>query len=99
MARDGTKTGGRVKGSINRKLPAVKRMAQAGELPLEFMLRFMRDETQEDNIRMDMAKAAAPYLHSKLAPVNPESDKNETVDYEAIGKSLAKEMDEADSAS
>jgi hypothetical protein len=30
----------------------------------------MRDEKEEKHIRLDMAKAAAPYIHSKLAPFN-----------------------------
>jgi hypothetical protein len=71
MARDGIKTGGRKKGSKNKKQPnMVKAAISSGELPLDFMLRFMRDEKEEKHIRLDMAKAAAPYIHSKLAPFN-----------------------------
>jgi hypothetical protein len=33
------------------------------------MLKVMRDETQPTAVRLDMAKAAAPYCHPKLAAV------------------------------
>ncbi|MDR3414640.1 MAG: hypothetical protein P4L83_00505 [Nevskia sp.] len=36
-------------------------------MPLEYMLRVMRDEGQTLAVRMDAAKNAAPYLHAKLA--------------------------------
>lgn len=47
---------------------AQKALAQ-GVTPLEYMLSLMRDETQDLPIRADMAKAAAPYVHPKLANV------------------------------
>jgi hypothetical protein len=37
-----------------------------GELPLEFMLRLMRDENESKTVRCEMAKAAAPYVHAKV---------------------------------
>ena len=69
----GFKTGGRKKGSKNKhKLPVdlgsdvVFQAAQNGETPLEYMLRVMRDQTQEYPRRDEMAKAAAPYVHARL---------------------------------
>ena len=45
-------------------------MAEAGGImPLEFMLQVMRDETAERAERLDMAKAAAPYVHPRLSSV------------------------------
>ena len=38
----------------------------SGETPLEYMLRVMRDDTADDARRDDMAKGAAPYVHSKM---------------------------------
>lgn len=38
-------------------------------MPLEFMLNILRDETVPRDERMDAAKAAAPYVHAKLASV------------------------------
>jgi hypothetical protein len=44
--------------------------AQAGgELPVDYMLRVMRDPTASAKRRDEMAKAAAPFLHSKLASI------------------------------
>jgi len=38
-----------------------------GEMPLDYMIRVMRDPTTEPHRRELMAKAAAPYLHPQLA--------------------------------
>lgn len=64
------KTGGRKKGVPNR-IPTARREALAakGETPLEYMLRVMRDRLADESRRDDMAKAAAPYLHPKLANI------------------------------
>jgi hypothetical protein len=37
-------------------------------MPLEYLLRVMRDPKQDDRRRASAAKAAAPYLHAKLRP-------------------------------
>lgn len=41
-----------------------------GDTPLEYMLRVMRDPETSALRRDDMAKAAAPYLHSRLQSVS-----------------------------
>ena len=41
------------------------------ELPLDFMLRLMRDPDVDQAVRLDCAKSAAPYLHARLAPALP----------------------------
>jgi hypothetical protein len=59
----GRKTGGRQKGTPNKATSAASinaEIAASGELPLEYMLRVMRDETAESLRRDAMAKAAAP---------------------------------------
>ena len=56
---------GRPKGSVNKRTQAYLR-TNGGELPLDYMLRIMRDEQQDKQRRDDMAKAAAPFLHAKL---------------------------------
>ena len=38
-----------------------------GEMPLDYMIRVMRDPTTEPHRRDSMAKAAGPYLHPQLA--------------------------------
>jgi hypothetical protein len=58
-------------------------------MPLQYMLSIMRDPTVDDDRRDEMAKAAAPYLHPKLAAVehrvDPQSEQpkliNATAEY------------------
>ncbi len=48
---------------------ARKAAAEGGIMPLEFMLNVLRDDNVPREERMDAAKAAAPYVHAKLASV------------------------------
>lgn len=76
MAHGGARPGaGRKKGGANRASEeALERARETGELPLDYLLRVMRDPTQEDSRRIDCAKAAAPYLHAKRAPVDSDGE-------------------------
>ena len=58
----------RPKGSFNKKTLAYLR-TNGGELPLDYMLKIMRDPAQPAPRRDEMAKAAAPFLHAKLQSV------------------------------
>jgi hypothetical protein len=61
---------GRPKGSVNKTTAArTAAMAAGGEMPLEYMLRVMRDPTVEHERRDMMAKDSAPYCHNKLAAI------------------------------
>ena len=61
---------GRPKGVKNKKtLELQAAVAASGVTPLEFMLKVMRDPRKGFDIRLDAAKAAAPYVHAKLASV------------------------------
>jgi hypothetical protein len=61
---------GRKKGIPNRASAAREAaIAASGLTPLEYMLSTMRDETKPIELRLDMAKAAAPYVHPRLASV------------------------------
>src|SRR5215471_8895940 len=64
---------GRPRGSRNKRTQALLEAAQnGGELPLDYMLAVMRDPKAQARRRDDMAKAAAPYVHSRLASIeNP----------------------------
>ena len=67
---------GRPRGSRNRltteMLEVVGSMRDAkatignGELPLEFLLEVMRDPARPVELRIEAAKAAAPYIHPKM---------------------------------
>ena len=66
----GKKTGGRRKGTPNRRTAEMRaEMAASGEMPLAYMMRIMRDPSTEPHRRDAMAKAAAPYVHPTLAAV------------------------------
>lgn len=66
--RGGRRPGaGRPKGARAKATElAVQRAGTDGILPLEFMLAIMRDEEADVTLRIDMAKAAAPYVHARL---------------------------------
>ena len=79
------KTGGRQRGTPNKKTAARKAQEAAiaaeiedarsrGIEPLDFMLRIMRDETQDMQFRAQMAKAAAPYRHPQLSSIKHGGD-------------------------
>lgn len=71
MARGGSRPGaGRKAGSVTVRSRAIANgLLDEGESPLEFMLAIMRDPEAKREERLDMAKAAAPYVHAKLASV------------------------------
>ena len=59
---------GRPIGSVNKRTMAYLR-TNGGELPLDYMLKVMRDPEMPVDRRDDMAKAAAPFLHAKLQTI------------------------------
>lgn len=69
--RGGKRPGaGRKRGAITKRTQEATAAILAGGLtPLEYMLGVMRDETAVVDRRDDMAKAAAPYVHPKLAAI------------------------------
>ena len=71
MARGGKRPGaGRKAGSATQKTREIAdKAASEGITPVEYMLDVMRDESAEPSRRDDMAKAAAPYVHPKLAAI------------------------------
>lgn len=61
---------GRKPGSVTTKTREIAEAAIGeGVTPLEFMLKHMRDENAPIAERLDMAKAAAPYIHPKLSSI------------------------------
>lgn len=81
MARGGSRPGaGRPPGSVNKLArDAHERAAAGGILPLDYLLSVMRDDREERGRRIDAAKAAAPYVHPKLQPVDHEGDTTQKV--------------------
>jgi hypothetical protein len=70
---------GRKKGSKNRQ--AVQQIESLCEkyamMPLDLLLTVLNDESEPMERRMKAAKAAAPYIHPRLAPVRAEDLKPE----------------------
>jgi hypothetical protein len=71
MARGGKRDGAGRKAGAPNKASALREaeVAASGTTPLEYMLAIMRDDLSPAARRDDMAKAAAPYVHPKLAAV------------------------------
>lgn len=71
MSRGGSRTGaGRPKGGANKINDEARTKALAGGTsPLDYLLGVLRDEEQKQEVRIDAAKAAAPYVHARLAAV------------------------------
>jgi hypothetical protein len=71
VANGGRRPGaGRPRGSKNTRSAELARKAAAeGKTPLEVMLDFMRTDSNPA-IRFEAAKAAAPYIHPKLANID-----------------------------
>ena len=66
MARRTTATSAAGAGVAARTLAQVRK---GGLAPLDYMLQVMRDDSVEPAKRLDAAKAAAPYVHPRLASV------------------------------
>lgn len=65
---------GRPKGSRNRRTMEAVAAAQDGLSPLDYLLSVVRDLAADEGKRIDAAKAAAPYVHAKLQPVDKDGD-------------------------
>jgi hypothetical protein len=66
----GKKTGGRQRGTPNRRTAEMRaEIAASGELPLDYMLRIMRSKTADPPRRDAMARSAAQYCHPTLQAV------------------------------
>ena len=72
MSHGGKRSGsGRKPGAATRANEEARaRAAEGGEMPLDYMLRIMRDAQQDHDRRDRMAVAASPYVHAKLAQVD-----------------------------
>lgn len=76
MTHGGPRTGaGRKPGAATRlNQEARQKAAEGGLMPLDYMLDILRNEDLSLEDRMDAAKAAAPYVHAKLASVEHKGD-------------------------
>jgi len=66
----GVKTGGRKKGVPNKaSIARAAAIAASGLTPLDFLLSVMRDDQKALEDRLEAGKAAAPYVHPRLANI------------------------------
>ena len=74
MAGGGRQPGaGRPKGSRNKATTERQaKIAASGKTPLDFVIDIMRDETADMAERIECAKAALPYVHSRLQAITLE---------------------------
>lgn len=71
----GKKTGGRQRGTPNRATAAkAAEIAASGLTPLDFMLSVLRNPEQSQEVRLDAAAKAAPYVHPRLAQVETKGE-------------------------
>ena len=70
--RGGKRPGaGRPKGALSKKTrEQLEAVQKGGVTPLDFLLGVMRDGGKDLEYRIDAAKAAAPYVHAKLAQMD-----------------------------
>lgn len=62
---------GRKKGSKDKQTEErEKAIAKSGLTPLDYMLSVLRNKAADKALRMEAAKAAAPYCHPRLAQVD-----------------------------
>lgn len=67
---DGRRANGRPKGATNKRtLETYEKAKKGGELPVEFLLKQMRNKRLALAVRMSAATAAAPYIHARLQAV------------------------------
>ena len=89
----GIKTGGRKPGTLNRATAAkVAEIAASGQTPLDFMLSVMRNEECTPERRLEAAKAAAPFIHPRLAAVEHSGSVAETVKVEMSDIDVARRI-------
>ncbi len=74
------KLGGRQKGTPNKASAAREaKIAASGLTPLEFLTGVYQDIKTNYAQRIDAAKAAAPYVHAKLQPIDGKGSTAQTL--------------------
>jgi hypothetical protein len=96
--RGGNRPGaGRPKGVPNKATAERQAtIAASGLTPLDYMLAVLRDESADDQRRMEAAKCAAPYVHPRLASIEHGGKDGSPIELEEIKIRLVKaQPDEA----
>jgi hypothetical protein len=81
----GERRGGRRSGTPNRATVAkAAEIAASGLTPLDFLIATMRDEQLDLAVRIDAAKAVAPYVHPKLSAVDLNAQQGQRMKIEIV---------------
>lgn len=96
MPKGGKREGaGRKPGSPNKATAAREAEIKASGLtPLQYMLQVMRDDKAPADRRDDMAKAAAPYVHPKLATMQHTGRNGGPIQHVDLTKLSGDELDQ-----
>lgn len=71
---------GRPKGSRNKRTAEViQAVKSSGMTPLEYLTSVFQDVEADEARRIDAAKAAAPYCHAKLQPIDGDGNTTQKV--------------------
>jgi UDP:flavonoid glycosyltransferase YjiC (YdhE family) len=90
MPRGGARIGaGRKPGAASTRTREIADAIAEGLTPLEYLASIYRDETKDEMRRIDAAKAAAPYVHAKLANI----EGNFTGDF-TVGQAIFKGLND-----
>lgn len=97
MPKGGLRLGaGRPLGSTNKLDRELREeLSKTGELPVEYMIRVMRDERVATSRRDAMAIAAAPFLHHRLATVTLEGNPEKPLEQRVLGGMTLQEASQA----
>ena len=75
---------GRPKGAVSLSTRAIfEAMASGGEMPIQYMLRVMRDPNAPSLRRDEMAKMAAKYLHPQITQIAEDAIEEPVAESEA----------------
>lgn len=90
MSHGGAREGaGRPKGRRSRKTEErLSKIESSGLTPLDYMLTILRDTEQDQAVRLDAAKSAAPYIHPKLATTVLKGDADAPIALELKGSDV-----------
>jgi hypothetical protein len=83
LASAGKTTCGRQRGAVDKiKREAI--LAAQGITPLDYMLDIVRNEQEDKTVRLDAAKAAAPYVHARLQTTTLAGDPEKPLKVDSI---------------
>lgn len=85
MARGGARPGaGRKAGAATKRTREIADAVSEGLTPLEFLTNIYRDVSEDMARRVDAAKAAAPYVHAKLANIEMTGKDGGPIDHSIV---------------